>query len=127
MLNHSIAFAGSLLQILAGYYLDSAAHVFNQAIAFENTGGQSHAGTSGAQHLRQEFVSERQKFRIDPILAHQQPARQALVYIMKAVAGGELRNLHSLHEGETTKLRAQGRAARQDSLKHFRRYPRSAS
>ena len=43
-------------------------------------------------------MSERQHLGIYAVLAHQQPAREALFHIMQAIACSDLRHLQLLHE-----------------------------
>ena len=64
---------------------------------------------------------------MEAVLAHQQPAGQALINSVQPVAGGELRNLHAMHEGKTAQLRAQPRSGKQNILKHFRADAHAAS
>src|ERR1700693_1536284 len=58
VLNDSVALAGGLFESLAVHYLHGAAQVFNQSPPFEYCRCQTHAGASGAEHLRQEFMSQ---------------------------------------------------------------------
>ena len=101
VLDHPIAFTSSLFEAFAVHYLYRAAQILNHTGAFQSSRRQSDAGTPGAEHLRKEFMGQRQQGRIDSILTHQQPACQTLFDLMKAVASGELGDLHAMHQGET--------------------------
>ena len=77
----------------------ATAKVLHAASFFESLGGQGHAGAAGAKHLREEFMSQGQGLGIDAILAHQQPAGEALIQLMKAVTSSNLAHLQTVHEG----------------------------
>src|SRR5580704_1745841 len=98
VLHSKVAFAGSVLQSRAvedGY---GAALVLDQAAALQNSRRQTHAGTPGAKHLGQELVGDVEYSRVDPVLAHEQPACQALLDFMQAVASSNLRDLQALDQ-----------------------------
>jgi hypothetical protein len=100
VLDHPIAFTGGLFEAFAVQYLYRTAQVLNHTGVFQSSRRQSDTRTSGAEHLRKEFMGQRQQGGIDSILTHEQPASQTLFDVMQAVAGCELGDLHAMHEGE---------------------------
>src|SRR5580698_407674 len=60
VLDHPIAFTGGLFEAFAVQYFHSAAQVLNHTSVFQSSGRQSDAGTPGAEHLRKEYVGQRQ-------------------------------------------------------------------
>src|SRR2546426_762956 len=61
-------------------------------------------GPAAAEHLRQKFVGQRDPLRINSVLAHEQPARQALIEFMQAVAGRDLGYLQPLRQNVPIKM-----------------------
>ena len=106
VLDHSIALTSGVFQTLAVQDLDRAAQIFNETRAFQGTRGQAHAGTARAQHLSKELVSERKQSGVHAVLAHEKPAREALLNLMQTIARGQLCHLHAVHQGEAAKYSA---------------------
>ena len=113
VLDYPVAFAGGGFKALAIQDGHGSAQVFDQSRAFEHSRGQAYAGAARAQHLSKEFVGKGKNLRVDAILAHEEPAHQALLGFMQAVAGRELGHLHALHQGEAAQFGAQDGSARQ--------------
>ena len=107
MLDHAIALAGSFFEGFAIQYLHGTAHILNEPRIFEDAYRQRYAGTSGTEHLGKKFVGKRKQLRIDAILTHQQPARQALLNLMQPVASRKLGDLHPMHQSEAAEFRPQ--------------------
>ena len=59
MLHVKIAFTGRSFEARAVQDGDGATDVLDQSTALQNPSGQTNARTARAQHLRQEFVSDK--------------------------------------------------------------------
>ena len=84
LLNCPVALAGRRFEFFAVTDSYGPTHVFNSASLLKNPGCQADAWSPGAKHLRQKFMRDREIFGLDPILAHQQPARQPLLNLNAA-------------------------------------------
>ena len=72
-----------------------SALISNQACLLQYSGGDGDAGPTGSQHVSQKLLRQRHKIRADTVLAHQQPAGQPFIDLVKAVARSHLGSLHS--------------------------------
>src|SRR5258706_14673084 len=91
--NDLIALATGVLQALAVEDLDVSAAVFDETSALQDARRDGHGGAVGPQHLRKEFVSQRQHRRRNPVLGGKEPARQSRFQLMEAITGSRLRHL----------------------------------
>lgn len=61
--------------------------------AFQDLDRQRHAGAPYAQHDRQKLVRQRQVIAIEPVAAHEQPPRQALLDVVAPIRERRMRGL----------------------------------
>src|SRR5262249_46586862 len=113
-----VALTSGALQTFTVDDSDRATEVLNQTCTLQNSGGNGHSGASSAQHFAEELMGERQQLAVNPVLAHQQPARQPFIDLMKPVAGGDLRHLQSLNQCVTTQFQMQTGGGAQNVFKH---------
>ena len=85
-----VTLADRLLQLLSVHNLQGAVFITDHSGLLLDSCSDGHAGASGSQHARKKLVSKRQNGRAYSVLTHQQPARQTLLDLMKAVADGDL-------------------------------------
>ena len=97
MLNDAVAFTSGVFEGLAVADFDGAANIFDETSVFQHADGKAHAGPSGASHLGEEFVGQIQHLGIYAVLAHQQPASEALFEFMQTIASSHLCHLKTLH------------------------------
>jgi len=71
-----VALAGCIFQALAIFDPDFAPVVGDESGSGQQSGGDRHAGAPSAQHVGEELVSEGDEIAAEPVLAHEQPARQ---------------------------------------------------
>jgi hypothetical protein len=95
LLNHLITLASGSFQSLTVQDFDGAAGIVDDALALETGGGQADAWAVGAEHGGQEIVGDGDRSTIDAILGDEEPAREAFLDIVKAIAGGRLSDLQS--------------------------------
>lgn len=88
--NRSIALTGSLLQSFAIKDPDAATAVFHQARFLQYAGSQRYGWPGRAQHVGQGLVRDEKIAGGGPVVAHQQPSRQAFGHIMQAITGNGL-------------------------------------
>jgi len=93
VLDGFVAFAGGGFQRFPVLDFHSAAQVLDGAGLLKNAGRKADAGTPSPQHLGQEFMRDGEKFRVYAVLAHEQPAREALFDFVQAIACSNLRDL----------------------------------
>ena len=89
-----IAFARRIFEPRAVFNPHFASVVGNEPGLLQHACGNRNARTPRPQHVRQEFVRERNEIAIEPVLAHQQPSCESLVHFVQAVAGSDLSCLH---------------------------------
>jgi len=63
---------------------------------FEATKATLRVSLAGTHHGRNEIVGDRKRSGIRPIMSHQQPPRETLLYIVQPIARRGLCDLHSL-------------------------------
>src|SRR5271170_7585394 len=102
IVGHSALLRGKILCSSAGVVEaaavvnpDTAAIVGYESGFLQNAGGHGDAGAASAEHVREKFLRQGHDVSAEAVLAHQQPARQALVHFMHAIAGGDMGCLHS--------------------------------
>src|ERR1051326_9250177 len=94
LLGHRLdAFPRSLTQTLRVGDDDGAAAVADESGLFEDADGDGDAGAAHAEHVREEFLRERQLVAFEPAAAHQKPARQTLLDRVQGVARRGQRDL----------------------------------
>lgn len=108
-----VAAAGRGFQAGAVQHRHIAAVVFDEAAALQGIGGSRDADPAHAQHIGQEFVRHVEVVGMRAVLAHQQPAGQALGGLVKAQAGGRSGLLRHQHIEVTVHAALQRQAARQ--------------
>src|SRR5579863_3078009 len=92
-LGNAVALAGMADQAAAVDDRDVAAVVADKAGALQSAGRNRNAGTLHAQHHGQEFLREQKLVRLHAVVRHQQPATTSLLYGVKVIARGRLRDL----------------------------------
>jgi hypothetical protein len=103
----SVVFADQFVAFAAGGFegfavedADGAARIFDDLGFLQGAGGLGDAAAVGAEHGGEEVVGEREEARLDAVLRHEEPAGEALFDVVEAIAGGRLRNLHAVDDGE---------------------------
>src|SRR5258706_2890015 len=99
LLNDAVALTSGFFEFLAAHNLHCAWHVIYSSLFLQYGSSQAHRGSVGTDHGRNEIVGDRKYRQIHPILSHQQPPRETLLYIVQPVARRGLRDLHSLKPG----------------------------
>ena len=69
----------------------------NQPLLLQGPGGNGHGAALDAEHVGKKLVGQVKAVAVGAVVAHQQPARQACLHFMEAVAGGGLRQLGKQH------------------------------
>src|SRR6266436_5859005 len=92
-LRNAVRFGGAFLESFSIPYGDVSARRRYQTAAFESVQRLRDAGPADREHQRQEVVSERQRVDAQPVVRHQDPARQALVQFGLRIADCGLRSL----------------------------------
>src|SRR5947209_6123273 len=93
LLHDLVAFARFGFQPCAVLDYDMPTLIANQPLLSKLTGGDSHACAPRAEHGCYELLSNFHIFRLCSVMAHQQPAGQPPVNMMRSVTGGGLRDL----------------------------------
>ncbi len=88
--DRSVTLAGGFLQPFSVHNFHDSVSVTDHSGFVQDSGSNGHAGASSPEHTRKKFVGERQNSTADSILAHQQPARQTLLNLVKAIAHSNL-------------------------------------
>ncbi|MFZ0634658.1 MAG: hypothetical protein WAM08_03995, partial [Candidatus Acidiferrales bacterium] len=96
LLNDIVTFTGEVLEFPAVHNLHCTAHVFYDSLFLQYRRCQAHGGPVSTHHGRDEIVGDRKNSQIHPILGHQQPSRETLLYIMESIARRSLCDLHPL-------------------------------
>src|SRR5580692_11746297 len=111
--NNLIAFAGGSFQLgfaQNGYISPS---VGDHSRSLQNARGYADRGTPRSEHLRQKFLRQGKSLTTNSIMTHQQPPRQSLFNVMKAVASGQLGGLNTQYHRITLQLPLERGAMRQ--------------
>ncbi len=114
LFDRGVAFAGGFFQPAAVVNSDAAAIVGDEAGLLQDAGGDGDAGAPSAEHVREKFLSERHDVSAESILTHQEPTREAFVHFVQAIAGGDVRGLHSQGLRVTVQTFFERRRVRQD-------------
>src|SRR6186997_289674 len=88
-----VASTGSRFEADPIKHRDLAVSVPDQLLPLKASRRLGHAGAPDAQHVREELVRQLEGVAMGPILSHQEPPRQPLVEMVKAVASGGLGEL----------------------------------
>src|SRR5664279_5184225 len=91
--NQGAALARHLFEALAVKHNDAPPPILNQTHPFELACYQRYSGSIDPEHLRQEFLSQRQHVTVDSILGLKQPACEAALHRMEGIARRRLLNL----------------------------------
>jgi len=95
--DHLIAGARGRLEPNEIQDLDPSAVVADQFAPLQFAGGLRNALAPQTEHMRQEVLRQGKVIGCHPLTGHEQPARQACLRVVKAVACGRLRDLR--HQG----------------------------
>jgi len=98
-LDDTVTLAGGGFQFPAVHNRYRAPYVFYGSIFLQRGGRSAYGGPTRPQHGCEEIVGHGNHGRIDPVLSHQQPSRQAHFNEMQAVTCNRLCNLHALNCG----------------------------
>ncbi len=101
LLNREVTFTGGMFQILAVQDSYRSAPILDKAGLLQNPSRNANARSPCSQHARHKFVRKGQ----NPVLAHQQPACEAPLDFVKAIASGDLRHSKALEVCVTTQSR----------------------
>ena len=96
LLNDTVTLTSAVLEFPAVDNLHCAAHVFYDSILLQHRRCQAHRGSVSTHHGRNEIVSDGKYSQMHPILSHQKPPRETLLYIVESIAGRGLCDLHPL-------------------------------
>jgi len=96
LLNDGVALTGGVLEFSAAYNLYCTSYVFYDPLFLQYSSRQAYSGSVSTHHGRNEIVGDRKYSQIHPILSHQQPPRETLLYIVESIARRSLCNLHPL-------------------------------
>lgn len=91
LLDHSVALASRIFQVLPVQDSYRSPSVLDKSRPLQDRSRNTDDGPSGPKHARQKFVGKGQNLGANSVLAHQQPACQALLSFVKPIAGGNLR------------------------------------
>ncbi len=81
LLNDGVTLTGGVLEFSAVHNLHCTSHVFYDALLLQYCRCQAHRGSVSTHHGRNEIVGDRKYSQVHPVLSHQQPSREALLYI----------------------------------------------
>lgn len=98
-MDDGVAFAGRHFQFFAVENIDCGAAVLNGFVLLKDAGGQSDTGTIRAEHGGEKIVRKWEAAGADAVVGHEEPARESLLHFVEAIAGGGLRDLHTLEDG----------------------------
>jgi len=90
VVDDGVAFAGFSFQAFAIEDLDVSALVGDDAGFLESAGGCGDAGAADAEHFGEKLLGEVEVLAFDAVLDHEEPAGEAVLDFVEAVAGGEL-------------------------------------
>jgi hypothetical protein len=96
LLNDGVTLTGGVLEFSAVHNLYCTSHVFYDPLFLQYCRCQAHSGSVSTHHGRNEIVGDRKYSQIHPILSHQQPPRETLLYIVESIARRSLCDLHAL-------------------------------
>ena len=91
--NYGVAFAGSFFEFLAIQDFYGAAVVLDNLALLQDTGSEADARPVRAEHGGQEIVGDGEDLGVNTILSHQEPASEALLDAVEAIARSRLRDL----------------------------------
>src|SRR3982074_2030884 len=92
--DYFVAFARGLFQVVSVHNGYRSPCVRDQTRPLKNSSADGYTCPPGTQHVRKKFLRQGDQVATNPVLAHEQPARQSLRNFVKAIAGS---NLHGLH------------------------------
>jgi hypothetical protein len=99
LLDYGVAFARGHFEFVAVHDVDSGAAVLDGFALLQYSGSEGDTWSVGAEHGGKKIVRERETARADAVVGHEEPAGEALLHFMKAIARGGLRDLHTLQDG----------------------------
>jgi len=105
LLNREVTFTGGMFQVLAVQDSYRSAPILDKPGLLQNPSRNANARSPCSQHARQKFVRKGQQRGTNPVLAHQQPACEAPLDFVKAIASGDLRHSKALEVCVTTQSR----------------------
>jgi hypothetical protein len=120
LLSDTVTLAGGSFEFPAVHNLHCASYVIYDSLLLQDCCRQAHRGSVGTHHGRNEIMGDRKYSQIDPILSHQQPPREALLYIVESIARCGLCDLHPLKPGMPAQGHLQLRSRPQNA---FQRIP----
>ena len=97
---YGIALARGFFEFLAIQDARFSAAIVDDSGFLEDASGHGYTRAPGPQHAREQIMGEWQDFHTNPVLSHQEPARQALVHFVQTVAGSDLLGLQRLQIGK---------------------------
>ncbi len=113
LLDNGVALARNPAKLVAIENSDGAAIVLDDLVLLEKASGKADAGAVCAKHGGKKIVGDGQNRRIDAILGHEQPAREALLDSVQTIAGGGLRHLQTENHSSHLQFAMQLRSRRQ--------------
>src|SRR5581483_201235 len=127
VLDDAVTLAGRRLEALAVEDADAAAAVLDQLAVLQRGRRPRDADPAHAEHVREELLRQAEFVGAHPVARHEQPAREALLDLVKAVARRGLGNL-----GEQRVRVAVDALLQRRGLAHFpgearRRHPQRAA
>lgn len=93
----------------------------------QQAGGEADAGAVGAEHGGEKIVGDWENSGVDAILGHEEPAGEALLNSVQAIARGGLRHLQAENDGVQLKLAVQLRQGREKFLQNGSRHALTVS
>src|SRR5712671_2590678 len=92
--DYFVAFAGGVFQVAPVDNCYRSACVCDEARLLKNSSADGHTRPPGTKHVRKKFLRQWHYLTTNPVLAHEQPARQPLRNFVKTIAGSHLHRLH---------------------------------
>ena len=120
VLNRRIAITGRILQLAFVEEGHIAPRVRDHAGSVQHAGRQADARPTSPQHLAKQFLRQRKLIGAKQVMTHQEPAGEALFYLVQTVAGGNLHGLHGKTLTKAMEFAVQYGALRQELAKSIR-------
>jgi hypothetical protein len=89
-----------------------ASRIGDHSRLLQQAGRHADRGSPGPEHLSEELLGQGKSLAANSLVAHQQPTCESLLYVMQAVASGELRRLDTQDHGIALQFPFERRALR---------------
>ena len=96
LLYDTVTLTSAVLEFPAIHNLHCTAHIFYDAFFLQHRRCQAHRGSVSTHHGRNEIMGDGKHSQMHPILSHQKPPRETLLYIVESIARCGLCDLHPL-------------------------------